>query len=293
MNTILICSAVAFLCFFILYLLSKNDKKKGAAFYSVYTSNGLQLINHLESLVQDNKTLPYLGYMDLYQKMFNEKPEGLDGYETAIGIKGYEDLPENTPKHIAGQYFDDLNWILAHRHRNQFEKLYHYDEAEAKSKFGLNIHSDEVIHEYAAKGVDWFEEKTITTSISYGGYRFNSGGQGMNYTMGSLNVMKNTRNYFAHIDRGSLYVTNKRVIFVGKEKGQNRTIDLDDILEFSLFRDGILLGKANGKKPLVEFAPYVIQPNKAPTQRDHMNRIIRALDRVISGTQNVDLSKTE
>jgi hypothetical protein len=83
------------------------------------------------------------------------------------------------------------------------------------------------------------------------------------------------------------------MIFIGKEKGQNRTIDLDDILEFSLFRDGILIGKPNGKKPLVEFPPYVNQQNKAPNQRDHLNRIIRAIDRVMSGTQNIDLTQSK
>jgi hypothetical protein len=293
MNTILICLGVASLCFFILFLFIKDDQKKESSFYSVYSPNGLQLIKHLEKLVQENKTLEYLGYMELYRNMFNEIPERLKGYETAIGIYGYDELPENTPKYIAGEYFDNLNWILEHRHRNQFRKLYNIDHVEAKSKFGLNIQSDEVIHEYVTKGVDWFEEKTITTLISYGGYRFNSGGEGLNYTMGSLNVMSNSRNYFAHIDRGSLYITNKRMIFIGKEKGQNRTIDLDDILEFSLFRDGILIGKPNGKKPLVEFPPYVNQQNKAPNQRDHLNRIIRAIDRVMSGTQNIDLTQSK
>ena len=291
MTTVLICFGVAFFCFFILFLLNKNEKKKAAAFYSIYTPNGLQLVRHLENLVQENKTLHYLEYMDLYQKMFNEKPENLESYQTALGILGYDDLPEDTPKYIAGQYFDDLNWVLAHRHRNQFEPLYKFDETEAKKKFGINILSDEYIHEYASKGVDWYEEKSMTTSVIYGGYRFNSGGKGLNYTLGSLNVMSENKSYFSLVDRGSLYVTNKRLIFIGREKGQNRTITLDNILEFSLFRDGILIGKSNGKKPFIEFAPYIKQPNKPATQRDHMNRIIRALDRVIAGTQNVNLDQ--
>lgn len=291
MNTILICFGIAFLCFFILYMLSKNDKKKETTFYSVYTSNGLQLIKHLESLVQDNKTLPYLGYMDLYQKMFNEKPETHEEYETAIGIKGYDDLDETAPKYIAGQYLEDLQWVLAHRHRNEFEELYKFDETETMKKFGLNIHSDEFVHEYATKGVDWFEEKTVTTAINYGGLRFNSGGQGVHYTMGSLSIMQNTRTYFNHIDRGSLYITNKRIVFVGKEKNQNRTINLDDILEFSLFRNGFLIGKSNGKKPLIEFGDYVKKPNQPNIPRDHLNRIVRALNRVINRTQFVSLEK--
>jgi hypothetical protein len=40
---------------------------------------------------------------------------------------------------------------------------------------------------------------------------------------------------------------------VGTEKRENRTVRLDDILEFSVFRNGILIGKTNGKKPLIHF----------------------------------------
>ncbi|MFT3822849.1 MAG: hypothetical protein QM731_02970 [Chitinophagaceae bacterium] len=293
MNTITICLIIVFFCSLAVYIIDRNIKGKAAAFYSVYTPNGLLLVRQLEILVHNNETLRFLGYIDLYQKMFNEKPESLHCFETAIGIEGHTELPENTLKSIAGQYFDDLTWTLAQRHRNQFETLYNYNEAEAREKFGLNIHTNEYVHEYVTKGVDWYEEKTVTTSINYGGYRFNSGRQGGNYTMGSLTVLKNAKSYFSFIDRGSLYITNKRLIFVGREKGQNRTIKIDDILEFSLFRDGILIGKPNGKKPLIEFAPYIIQPNKPTVQRDHLNRVIRALNRVINGTQNINLNEAE
>lgn len=291
MNTIYVCIAVIVIGFILLAILNRKSKKQNAAFYSVYTPNGLALVQRLETMIQNNSTLPLFGPMKIYHEMFGENPKDLDDFERLIGVAGYADLPENTLPFVAGQYVDDITWVLAHRHRNQCEKLYSYGKEESLKKFALHIHDNEFIHEYASKGVDWHEEKTITTSVNYSGFRITTGSRNFNYTMGTLNVMPNTRTYFNLVDRGSLYVTNKRLIFVGKEKGQNRTIDLDDILEFSLFRDGILIGKANGKKPLIEFAPYIIQPGKPPTQRDHMNRIIRALNRVISGTQNTQLAE--
>lgn len=290
MNFILICLGVAVVCFIVAALLPKQ-KVKPLAFYSVYTPIGLKLIKQMESMVQENKTMRYLGYFDLYKELTNEEVKDISSFEKAIGIYGYADEPDNSLKSIAGEYLDDLQWILAHRHRNEFEALYKYDEAEAMQKFGINIHSDEFVHEYASKGVDWFEEKTVTTSINYGGYRFSSGGQGFHYTMGSLNIMKNTRTYFNHVDRGSLFITNKRIIFIGKEKKENRTIDLDNILEFELFRNGLLIGKSNGKKPLIEFAPYLPKPNLPSIPRDHLNRIVRALNRVINKTQFIRLDK--
>ena len=94
-----------------------------------------------------------------------------------------------------------------------------------------------------------------------------------------------TSQKFIPVDRGTLYITNKRIIFVGNEKRVNKTINLDDILEFGIFRDGILIGKLNGKKPLIHFSEYINQPNKAPNKRDHLNRVLRVLNRVINKTQ--------
>jgi len=288
MNLLVILAGLVVLII-IISLLSKGGQKKAPGFYSAFTPNGLQVLRKLEEYLDNNKALPYLGYYKIYDEFFGKLETNSDAfaYAKAMGIHNYEDEPENSLRYMAGDYFDTLQWDLEHRYRNEFRPMNKYDEAEAKDEFGLNIHSDEYVHENINR-VDWFEEKTVTTSINYGGYRYNAG-QGLHYTFGSLNVMRNTRNYFSHVDRGSLYITNKRIIFVGKEKRQNRTVDLDDILEFNLFRDGILIGKANGRKPLIEFAPYILQAGKAPNIRDHVSRVARALDRVICKTQNESL----
>ena len=287
MNTILILFGVAAVCFIILAILSKADKKQKKKFYSVYTPNGLALVQKLEELFDSNKTFPFMKYIKLYNEMFNENIKSLDDFEQAMGILNYVNEPEGTLKNIAGEYFSTLAHDLSQRHTNQYEKLRADNEEEAMNSYGINIHSDEFVHEKITR-VDWLEEKSVTTSINYSGYRYRTGDK-LSYTFGTLNLIKNTTEYFKPIDRGTLYITNKRVIFVGTEKRENRTVDLDNILEFSIFRDGILIGKANGKKPFIVFSEYVEKPNRPPNKRDHLNRVTRVLDRVLRQNQNQEI----
>lgn len=56
-----------------------------------------------------------------------------------------------------------------------------------------------------------------------------------------------TRDELTHIDDGTLYITNKRVIFDGRRK--NSTIRHSALLGLEMFRDGLVLEKASGKSP--------------------------------------------
>lgn len=56
-----------------------------------------------------------------------------------------------------------------------------------------------------------------------------------------------TRDELTHIDDGTLYITNKRIIFDGQRK--NSTIRHSALLGLEMYRDGIVLEKATGKSP--------------------------------------------
>jgi hypothetical protein len=296
-TTILILGGLILLII-ILYIVGKNKNSnetkpiKLAKFYSVYTPNGLQLVRKLEEMFENNEALRFAGEMNLYKQMFNDiSGKDVDEFEKAVGIEGHIDENEGTLKYIAGDYLTMLAADLGQRHLKQYISLTGIGESEAIEKYGLNINSNEFIYD-TIKNVDWYEEKTITTSYSYGGFQYKiGGGNGMSYRMGNLSVVANTTQKFTQIDRGQLYITNKRIIFIGTEKRVNKSIDLDDILEFSIFRDGLLIGKANGKKPLIQFPEWLIQPNKAPLKRDHLNRTVRVLDRVIRKTQDETITE--
>lgn len=287
---------VMILLYFLLSRAKINTTKVYRGFYQVYTPNGLQLIKKLEEMWDNNLSLYMTGEIKVYEQMFGKletSPNGrLDAFEKSIGIYGWDTAPEGSTLQIAGLYLNVyLTGDLSQRYNYQHEQLKGIGESEAMVKYNLNLHSDEFIY-ISTKDVDWYEEKTITTSYSYGGlqYRFNIG-NGLSYRMGNLRVAPNSTQHFINVDRGTLYITNKRMIFVGTIKRINKTIDLDNILELTIFRNGILIGKPNGKKPLVQFPEYIKQPNKPPNKRDDLNQIVIVLNRVIQKNQDYSFNE--
>ena len=292
----LACFGLAVFCFIMVIIISRNQGKKKqkttATVYSVFTPNGLQVVKKIEQLYLTNQNLPFTGLYKIYDGMFG-KPANTESenYKKLIGIDGYEDLPDNAYKSIAGEYLSDMEWALHERWMNTYSPLHRYNEAEAMKRFGINLGTNEVICDYASN-TDWLEEKTTTVSYTYSGLRY-SGSGALRYTFGTLSVIPNTRTYFDIVDRGNVYITNKRIIFVGTQNHKNRTIDIDNLLEFTIFKDGILLGKANGKKPLIQFPEYLPQPPKIVIKRDHLSRISLALSRVMNNTWNQQLEIPE
>ncbi len=52
------------------------------------------------------------------------------------------------------------------------------------------------------------------------------------------------------IDTGTLYLTNKRIIFTGTKKNSN--IRIDKVLDFTPYTDGVEIGKDTGKSPTLQ-----------------------------------------
>ena len=188
----------------------------------------------------------------MYEKMFgaplplNER--GHKSITDAIGLKPeWRSAPETSGEYRAAEFFDDLQLGLILRHGYQFHPLKGESEAEVMKKHGLNIGTNELLYYHSSK-IDWHEEKTVRTTVAYRGFSYRAGGP-MSYKTGQYDIMATHTTDFVPVDRGDLFITNRRIIFVGKENRQNRTLDIDDLLEFSIYRDGILLGKSNGRKP--------------------------------------------
>ena len=110
----------------------------------------------------------------------------------------------------------------------------------------INLQRGETCH--AVVDATWMELRTRTERINYGGpvasIRIC---KGVRYRVGSVRVQRITREELTEIDRGRLYLTNKRVIFDGTKK--NTTIRLSGLLSFTPFSDGVVLEKASGKSP--------------------------------------------
>ena len=73
--------------------------------------------------------------------------------------------------------------------------------------------------------------------------------KGMYYRSGSVSVERITSDILSHIDSGTAYVTNKRLIFVGSRKNTN--ILLSKVLSVIPYSDGIGIEKDSGKSPIL------------------------------------------
>ena len=71
--------------------------------------------------------------------------------------------------------------------------------------------------------------------------------------MGSISPSRITSEELTVIDSGTVYVTNKRLIFMGDRKNTN--IKLDKILALTPYSDGVGIEKDAGKSPIIR-VPY-------------------------------------
>jgi tellurite resistance protein len=144
---------------------------------------------------------------------------------------------------------------LDDRSRAAFERmqlLWHIDNGDLPQiHVPINLQKNEACH--AQIGVVWHETRTRTVRTNYhGGTVSIRICKGVRYRVGSVAAQRITREELVEIDRGTMYVTSKRLIFDGSRK--NTTIRLSAILSFSPCSDGLVLEKATGKPVQLEFA---------------------------------------
>jgi hypothetical protein len=99
---------------------------------------------------------------------------------------------------------------------------------------------------YFRTSSDLYENRKVTTRLSYGGPTARVKiMKGVYYRVGSVSVRSESKDVLTKIDTGSLYITNKRVLFVGSK--QNKPIKLSQIIDFEVYSDGIEIVKDSGK----------------------------------------------
>ena len=134
---------------------------------------------------------------------------------------------------------------------SRFRKYWDIENAElVPIETPINLQKSESLY-FTAK-IEWFEERTRTTSVSYGGIstKFKIC-KGVYLRGGSIAPMRNTEEYLKLIDAGDIYFTNKRIIFMGQHG--NKQIPYSKILAFTPFADGIEIDKDTGKKPFFKY----------------------------------------
>jgi hypothetical protein len=118
----------------------------------------------------------------------------------------------------------------------------------------INLQKSERLH--FKTYVKWLEQRSVTKRINYGGPTARVKiAKGIYYRVGSVGVQRVSEDVWQTIDSGQIYLTNKRLIFMGS-KG-NKPIALNKILNIKPYQNGVDIQKETGKSPFLEFANNV------------------------------------
>ena len=105
---------------------------------------------------------------------------------------------------------------------------------------------------YFKVNIDWNELRTVTTRVDYSGVSTRIKiCKGVYFRAGTGTPQRETKDIYKLIDSGEMYLTNKRIIFMGN-KG-NKTIRLNKILSFSPYANGVEIKKDTGRSPFFAF----------------------------------------
>jgi hypothetical protein len=229
-------------------------------FYKKYNAEGLALVKDLEkhylggSVPENFLTKEYLSKFLLVFDYLDDSFITMNLLYTSIGIEKFQ--PEiGSDEYKAQQHFMNLIVSLSTRKGADEDDTYKgMGEQQAAEEHNINLFQDEVLIK-TMYHTTWKEEKTRTTSVSYGGVRMSVGKGALKSVYGHMNITRHQETYFDTFDTGTIHITNKRVIFVG-DNNRNKTIRMDRILNVDMFKDGIYLGKENGISPMITFSEY-------------------------------------
>jgi hypothetical protein len=135
---------------------------------------------------------------------------------------------------------------------DKYRTLWRIENSEIPSiEPGINLQKDEKC--YLSCSSQWHESRSVTRRISYGGPALRVKiAKGLYWRAGSYSVNAQKEDVLRLIDTGTLYVTSKRLIFMGARG--NKVIALGKILDYESYIDGVKIHKDSGKDPLIVFS---------------------------------------
>lgn len=96
--------------------------------------------------------------------------------------------------------------------------------------------------------VKWYELRSVRQSVSYTGYSTSFRvAKGFYLRSGNYRPQSTVVDQMKLIDTGTIYLTNKRIVFTAT--GKNSIIQLSKIINLTPYTDGVEIGKETGKSP--------------------------------------------
>lgn len=117
------------------------------------------------------------------------------------------------------------------------------------------------------RNVNWYELRSVRQRISYSNSTSFRVAKGFYLRSGSYKPRNYSIDQMTLIDNGTIYLTNKRIIFTGKKKNSN--IRIDKILNLTPYSDGVEIDKETGKSPTLQI------PNNADIFCMTLERVLR------------------
>ena len=205
---------------------------------------------NLERL-REELNYPEENFLDLYKQKASVILK--DILEEAISDERLSPDEEDEVKKVAKDIGIDLKFEEATQEMlNRYRLYWQIENGELPElEPEINLFKGERLH--FTTEVNWHEYRRVTQRIQYGGPTMRVKlARGIYYRAGDLGVKRVTSDELKLIDTGTMYLTSKRVIFMG-ERG-NKTIRLNRILAFEPFTNGVMLQKDKGKSPFLEFS---------------------------------------
>jgi hypothetical protein len=96
----------------------------------------------------------------------------------------------------------------------------------------------------------WLEHRTVIKSISHAGLTGSFKiAKGIRYHVGYSKPQRITTDSLTEIDNGNVFLTNKRIIFMGTKKNSN--IKYSSVLAVVPYSDAVGIEKDSGKSPIL------------------------------------------
>lgn len=166
---------------------------------------------------------------------------------------------EEEIKHIAVSLDINLETQLNIKMKQQLKQLKLYWDLENLPL--VTFEPDTVIQKsedcyFKIASVNWYELRTVRQKPSF----YNSNARVLKdfyLKSGSYKSLNHSNANMKYIDKGSIYLTNKRIIFIGKTKNVN--IRFEKILRLNPISDGIEIDKETGKAVVIQLPDRVDQ----------------------------------
>lgn len=220
------------------------------------------IIEKIKKIFNDNSILSYLEILEklgIPQDIVNSKDSQLISNHLPFKADSY-----------AKSLFNNYLLTISERYDLQNKELKPQKEETSKINLNSNENLYHIIH-----NTSFHEEKVIRRNYTYAGIRLS---QGLTRG-GSISLISNEIKNFVPIDFGKILLTNKRILFIGKQNNVTKSIKISDILISKLYQDGILISQANKKAIILKFEKY---NDDEVLIQDGINHFIIVLNRIIN-----------